>query len=103
MNHEEATTFLPAVGKAQVDAMFRRQLEGPTIDDSEFMPLVEVVVDAFEAAGASREVVAELWQYTFDVYDRECKTAEPRSTTEENRRLMQRYLLRRHPGGPEDD
>ena len=99
----ETKNLLLAVGKAQVDAMFRRQLEGPTIDDSEFMPLVEVVVDAFEAAGGGGEVAAELWEYTFEVYDNECKDAEPTSTTEDNRRLMQSYLLRRHPGSPEDD
>jgi hypothetical protein len=31
------------LGKAQIDAMFARQDEGPAIDDAEFLPLVEVV------------------------------------------------------------
>ena len=98
MNPKEAETLLLAVGKAQVDAMFRRQSEGPVIDDSEFLPLVEVVVDAFATAGG--EVVAELWEHTFDLYDRTCKEVEPDSPSEENRRLMQGYLLKRHPGSP---
>ena len=103
MNSEETKNLLLAVGKAQVDAMFQRQSEGPVIDDSEFMPLVEVVLDAFEAAGIDKEVIEELWEYTFDLYDRTCKEVEPDSPSEENRRLMQGYLLARHPGSPEDD
>lgn len=98
MNPEEAKSLLLAVGKAQVDAMFQRQSEGPAIDDSEFLPLVEVVVDAFAAAGG--EVIAELWEYTFDLYDRTCKEVEPDSPSEENRRLMLGYLSKRHPGSP---
>ena len=100
MNPKEAKNFLLAVGKSQVDAMFRRQSEGPAIDDSEFLPLVEVVVDAFEAADIDKEVIEELWEYTFNLYDRTCKEVEPDSPTEENRRLMQGYLLKRHPGSP---
>ena len=100
MSSQETTNLLLAVGKAQIDAMFQRQSEGPMIDDSEFMPLVEVVVDAFETGGAGRAVVAELWEYTFDLYDQTCKEVEPDSPTEENRRLMQGYLLKRHPGSP---
>ena len=100
MNPKEAENLLLAVGKAQVDAMFRRQSEGPVIDDSEFLPLVEVVVDAFEAADIDKEVIEELWEYTFNLYDRTCKEVEPDSPTEENRRLMQGYLLKRHPGSP---
>ena len=100
MNGEEAKNTLLAVGKAQVAAMFQHQSVGPVIDDSEFMPLVEVVLDAFEAAGIDKEVIEELWEYAFDLYDRTCKEMEPGSPTEENRRLMQGYLLKRHPGSP---
>ena len=42
MKSEETTHLLLAVGRAQIDAMFHRQSEGPAIDDSEFMPLVDV-------------------------------------------------------------
>lgn len=84
--------LLVAVGKAQIDAMFRRQ-EIHAVDDSEFLPLVEVVIDAFGTAGSDKQVVEGVWEYAFDVYDRACKEAEPTSTTAENRKLMQRYLL----------
>jgi hypothetical protein len=100
MSSQGTTDLLLVVGIAQVDAMFQRQSEGPAIDDSEFMPLVEVVLNAFEADGIDQEVVEELWEYAFDVYDRMCKEVEPDSPSEEDRRLMQGYLLKRHPGSP---
>ena len=79
------------LGKAQVDAMFARQDGGPAIDDSDFLPLVEIVLTAFEAI--DRAVTAELWDHAYAVYDRMCKDAVPESTTDENRQLMQSYLL----------
>lgn len=85
-------TLLLRLGKAQIDAMFARQEEGPAIDDSEFLPLVEVVLTAFEKT-ASVAVAEELWEYGFAVYDRICKEVEPDSTAAENRELMQSYLL----------
>jgi hypothetical protein len=85
--------LLLRIGQAQIDAMFARQDEGPVIDDSEFLPLVEVVLTAFEKLEDNDLVVEELWKYTYAVYDRMCKEAEPESTTEENRTLMQSYLL----------
>ncbi len=83
---------LTAVGKAQIDAMFRRQ-EVHAVDDSEFLPLVEVMLDAFGTASTDSEVVEAVWEYAFDVYDRACKEAEPNWTTAQNRKLMQSHLL----------
>jgi len=51
------------LGKAPVDAMFDRQDEGPVIDDSEFLPLVESVLTAIETARLDGEIVEELWEY----------------------------------------
>ena len=84
--------LLLTLGKAQVDAMFRRQ-EVHIVDDSEFLPLLETVLTAFETTGVEKEVAEEVWEYAFAVYDRACKEAEPTSKTAENRKLMQRYLL----------
>jgi hypothetical protein len=81
------------LGKAQVDAMFGRQDEGPLIDDAEFVPLVEAVLTAFEAAGFDSQVVEELWGYAYSRYDRYCQEADPAFTTAENIRLMRSYLL----------
>ncbi len=85
--------LLLTLGKTQIDAMFSRQEKGPVIDDSEFMPLVEVVLTAFETTDIADEVADELWEYTFDLYDKACKEAEPDSPSKENWQLMQSYLL----------
>ncbi len=92
MTNAEPKEVLLSLGKAQVDAMFRRQ-EAHMVDDSEFLPLLEVMLTAFETTGIEKEVVEGVWEYAFAVYDRACKDAEPTSKTAENRRLMQKYLL----------
>ena len=91
----EVRLVLSRVGKSQIDAMFARQDDGPAIDDSDFLPLLEIVLTAFEATDGGHAVVEELWKYAYAVYDRMCKEVEPESTTEENRELMQSYLLRK--------
>ena len=73
--------------------MFARQIEGPAIDDIEFVPLVEVVLTAFENVETGDTVVEELWRHAYAVYDRMCKDVEPESTADANRELMQSYLL----------
>ena len=92
MADSELNTVLLALGKAQVDAMFRRQ-EVHAVDDSEFLPLVEVMLNAFETTGIDKAVAEAVWEYAFEVYDRACKEADPTFTTAENRKLMQKYLL----------
>ena len=87
----ENAKLLLNLGKAQVDAMFQRQ-DDHAIDDSEFLPLVEAILDGFEAVG-QQKVGEQLWEYAFDAYDKACKEAEPRSTTADNRQLMLSYLL----------
>jgi len=88
----DTKSILLMLGKAQVDAIFRRQ-ENHAIDDSEFLPLLEVVLTAFETTGIEKDVAEEIWEYAFAVYDRACKEAEPTSKTGDNRKLMQHYLL----------
>jgi hypothetical protein len=89
----EHRDLLLKLGKAQVDAMFERQDQGPIIDDSEFLPLVESVLTAFETVGIDGEVVEALWEHAYTRYDRGCKEADPSITTEENKELMQSYFL----------
>ena len=93
---DSVNDLLVTLGKAQVDAMFRRQDDYP-VDDSEFLPLVEAALNAFETAGIDDDVVEAVWEHAFHVYDQACKEAAPESTTADNRRLMQSYLLgKRH-------
>ena len=91
--NDDSRTQLIRLGQTQIDGMFARQDEGPAIDDSEFLPLVEVVLTAFEKTQGDDTLAEELWEYAFAVYDRMCKQADPTSTAAENRKLMQRYLL----------
>ena len=91
--NDKIRPLLLRLGQAQIDAMFARQDEGPAIDDSEFLPLVEVMRTAFEKTESGDAVVEELWKYAYAVYDRMCKEAEPESTAVENRELMPGYLL----------
>jgi hypothetical protein len=90
------------LGKAQVDAMFERQDHGLILDDSEFLPLVESVLTAFETAGIDSEVVEELWVHAYSRYDRACKEADPNSTTAENKELMRSYLRDHADSGGEE-
>lgn len=83
--NDNISPHLLRLGKSQIDAMFARQDEGPAIDDSEFLPLVEVVLTAFENVESGDTVVEELWRHAYAVYDRMCKDVEPESTADANR------------------
>ncbi len=63
--NENGRTLLLRLGEAQIDAMFARQDKGPAIDDSEFLPLVEVALTAFEKTDCGNAVVEELWRYAY--------------------------------------
>ena len=89
---DSVNDVLITLGKAQVDAMFGRQDDYP-VDDPEFLPLVEAALNAFETTGMDEEVAEAVWEHAFHVYDQACKEAVPESTTADNRRLMQSYLL----------
>ena len=92
--NDEIRPILLRLGQSQIDAMFARQDDGPAIDDSDFLPLVKVVLTAFQTTEGGDTVVEELWKHAYAVYDRMCKEVEPESTTDENRELMQSYLPR---------
>ena len=66
MANSETNSVVLALGKAQVDAMLRRQ-EAYAIDDSEFLPLMEVVLTTFETTGIDKEIAEEVWEYAFAV------------------------------------
>jgi hypothetical protein len=90
---ESIQSILLRLGRAQIDAMFTRQDVGPMMDDSEFLPLVETVLVAFEETGVDHNIVEELWEYAYAVYDRMCREADSDFSADENRELMQSYLL----------
>jgi hypothetical protein len=59
---DDRRTLLLRLGQAQIDGMFARQDEGPAIDDSEFLPLVEVVLTAFEKTQGDDFGATKLWK-----------------------------------------
>ena len=83
---------LLALGKAQVAAMFVCQAGVAVIDDSEFLPLLECVLTAFESHGLDSAGADELWDYAYRVYDCACREADPDYDFEENCDLMRSHL-----------
>ena len=86
---------LLALGKAQVDALFKMQMDDSVemLDDSVLVPLVEIILGTFEDAGLDAADVEQLWNYAYSAYDSACRGAEPESRFAENKRLMQSFLL----------
>ncbi len=84
--------FAIHLGRAQIDAMFTRQAAAP-LDDSEFLPLLEAMLTAYEKILPDAIVTDQLWEYAFGVYDRLCREAQPAWTAADSRKLMRSYLL----------
>jgi hypothetical protein len=83
-----------ALGKEQVESLFRRQeTPGQTLDDRDFIPLLEAVVNPFGTMGLSAAGVEAIWDHAYNVYDRLCRKSDPSFSFEENRELMRRYLV----------
>lgn len=92
MSTDALTTFAVGLGKAQIDALFRRQ-DQHAVDDSEFVPLLEAVLTAFETVGVNEDAVEELWLHAYTIYDQLCRQVEPDCPFDENKELMQSYLV----------
>lgn len=79
------------LGKVQIDDLFAHNLQHP-IDDSEFIPLLETLIESFSRAGLGAAQVKELRRYVCEVYHRCCQEAEPESSFEEHMELMFSFL-----------
>ena len=95
MRENDPKTMLLVLGKAQVDALFKIQMDDSVemLDDSVFVPLVEMILGTFEDAGLDGDGVEQLWDYAYSAYDSACRGAEPDSPFTVNKRLMQSFLL----------
>ena len=80
------------LGKTQIDNIFDHQRK-VTLDDSEFIPFLEVVLNSFESIKLNPAAMDELWNHAYSVYDQLCRRADPSCSFEENRDLMRKYLL----------
>ena len=85
----EAT--LLRLGKIQIEDMFAYYGRN-SIDDSEFIPLLDTLIESFTRAGLSAVRVKELRRHACELYHRCCQDAEPESTMESNMELMFSYL-----------
>jgi hypothetical protein len=79
------------LGKVQIEDLFAHNDRNP-LDDSEFIPLLDTLIESFARAGLSALAVKSLRRQTCGIYHRHCQKAEPESTFEANSELMFRYL-----------
>ena len=93
MKADGKNATLATLAKAQIEAMFRiREVPGTFLDDSDFVPLLEVLLTTFEETELAPEEIEEIWDYAYGVYDRLCREHAPSFTFAENKRLMRKYL-----------
>jgi hypothetical protein len=79
------------LGKIQIKDLFT-QYDRNSLDDSEFIPLLDTLIESFARAGLSALAVKELRRQACEVYHQCCQEAEPESTMESNMELMFSYL-----------
>ena len=78
-------------GKIQLEHWFNYNDQKP-LDDSEFIPLLDMLIDSFAHAGLSVTQVERLRRHACDAYDRYCRKATPETTFDENVELMFSFL-----------
>jgi len=82
------------LGKIQVEDVFAYPDQHP-LDDSEFIPLLDTLIESFARAWSSTlrvKEVKELRRYACELYHRRCQEAEAESTFEANMELTFSYL-----------
>ena len=79
------------LGKLQLDDLFAHNDRHP-LDDSQFIPLLDTLIESFARTGLSALRVKELRRYASESYHRCCQGAEPESTFESNMELMFSHL-----------
>jgi repressor LexA len=84
-------TMLLRFGKGQLEHWFNYNDQKP-LDDSEFVPLLDMLIDSFVHAGLSAASVGQLRRHACEVYHRYCQQTEIETTFEENLDLMFSYL-----------
>src|SRR5208337_3124881 len=79
------------LGKVQIEDLFAHNDRNP-LDDSEFIPLLDTLIESFARAGLSALAVKSLRRHVCGIYHRYCQESQPESTFEANLELMFRYL-----------
>jgi DNA-binding GntR family transcriptional regulator len=79
------------LGKVQIEDLLAHNDRSP-LDDSEFIPLLDTLIESFARSQLSALLVRDLRRHAYEIYHRYCQEAEPESTFETNVELMLRYL-----------
>jgi hypothetical protein len=79
------------LGKIQIDELFAHQNRHP-LDDVNFIPLLDAVIESFACARLCTRRVNELRRHACELYHRCCREAEPESIFESNMKLMFSHL-----------
>ena len=87
----DTKTTLLRFGKSQLEHWFSYNDQKP-LDDSEFVPLLDMLIDSFAHAGLSAAPIEQLRRHACQVYHRYCQQTAPETTFEENIELMFSYL-----------
>ena len=87
----DTETTLLRFGKPQLEHWFNHKGQKP-LDDSEFAPLLDMLIDSFAHAGLSTAAVGQLRLHACKLYHRYCHQSAPQRTFKENIELMFSYL-----------
>jgi repressor LexA len=87
----DTETTLLRFGKIQLEHWFSYNRQTP-LDDSEFVPLLDMLIDTFAQAGLSAAPVECLRRHACDLFHRHRLQAAPETTFEENIDLMFSFL-----------
>ncbi len=87
----DTETLLLRFGRSQIEHWFSYNNQNP-LDDSEFIPLLDMLIESFNRAGLSAAPVQQLRRHACEVYHRYCQQAVPETTFKENLELMFSYL-----------
>jgi repressor LexA len=92
-NHpaKDTETILLRFGKSQLEHWFGYNGHKP-LDDSQFVSLLDMVIDSFAHAGLSATPVQQLRRHACEIFHSYCQQSAPQSTFEENIELMFSYL-----------
>ena len=81
-----------SLGKIQIDELFQ-WYHKVTMDDSDFIPILDVIIEAFKYAGSPAAVIGELRSHAMKRYHDACQEAAPEIPFQDNKKLMLSYLL----------
>jgi len=75
----------------QLEDWFAHNDRNP-LDDSEFIPILDMLIESFAHAGVGAPLVQHLRRYACELYHQGCLEVAPETTFEANMQLIFSYL-----------